>query len=67
MDFALLRARQHVHDLEEEAAVAVGRVAEELQKEEAARADRDASRALARQQLLDASVAVDQLARQATF
>ena len=67
VDLALVRARQHVHDLEEEAAVAVGRVAEELQKEEAARADRDASRALARQQLLDASVAVEQLSRQATF
>ena len=67
MDLAIVRARQHVHDLEKEAAVAVGRVAEELQKEEAARADRDASRALARQQLLDASVAVEQLTRQATF
>ena len=61
VDRALVRARQHLLHLEGKAGVAMGRVAEELQKEAAATADREAALASARQQMLKASVAVEEV------
>ena len=61
VDRALVRARQHLLHLEGKAGVAMGRVAEELQKEAVATADREAALASARQQMLKASVAVEEV------